>query len=398
MRKALILLVSSCLLTALYFSCKKSEKTISSASADETMVLNAKNYFYHSSVSSTSPAGPSDQGSLNPLTALSRTIDWDKAYVQKISSGKIVVVPLSFQENWRVGSSSIDSTKRLAINTIYKLLIRQDPAKGYDIRVLASYPDANNVKNSSSFQGINVETDWAGNFITGYNYEKGTTVRIAQRATSHPGVTVTTEQLTVCHYLDVWSCTVDACALEGEILQGCDVYDVGGGFGGDYSVTDLGTVATNPPGNPGTGNGYPAGPYSFGPNGYGYPCGSYTWGSIGPYWYTQPYSVIFTFENANGDLITYGFVSPCMHFSQSVFTQSQADDAFNAAWSYAVGRALRDANTHKILNDTQVKINVQSYMNSYLSGNYGSGNAGFDGVGCSGTGTIPASTVSYCAY
>jgi hypothetical protein len=195
MRK-LIILSLLFLICAFYFGCKKNQDAIvpqNLSGAQQELITNARKYFENNVGNSTNTESKTldglsgnNQGYINPVKSLIKNAVWSKASILKISIGNIVVVPIQFNDSLYARPSYTDSSTRLSINNLSKLIIYTDSSKQFHAEVVSSFPDKDYINNpKQNFSGVAFVQDWQGNFLKGYQYVKGQTLQLSLNDSSN---------------------------------------------------------------------------------------------------------------------------------------------------------------------------------------------------------------------
>ncbi|MEX8549318.1 MAG: hypothetical protein V5804_17085 [Mucilaginibacter sp.] len=155
-------------------SCRKeSTQTDPTASEDAKLIADAKTYFESSGLKTGSVKANALNAYKTPIQLLTKTINWDSAYTQTISTGKIVVLPVHYKENsyMKVG------VNELPLSSLTRLFIYKNKKGVMCTEVVTRIPDTtclNNRGRDRPFSGIINVWDWHGNFIKGYSIKNGT--------------------------------------------------------------------------------------------------------------------------------------------------------------------------------------------------------------------------------
>ena len=121
-----------------------------------------------------------------------KSLNWDKARYYDFPAGKVVVVPISYQnrltpqysikEN-KAGANRKTPKFKVVNNDLDNLIIHKDKKGKFVERIFRVIPDedylvrSNGKKKIIPFEGITVITDWSGNLVAGYKYENGKSVK-----------------------------------------------------------------------------------------------------------------------------------------------------------------------------------------------------------------------------
>ena len=180
MKKLFNLTVIGIFVSVIYWACKKDSNNSSGnnlTSAQQQLIANAKTYFENNvrlkvgNDKACNRYHTAGGAQFNAVKSLIKNAVWSAAYVQTISIGKIVVVPIHFSSSLYVYTNYTDSTLRLPINKLSRLIVYSDSLKQLHAEVVTEFPDDNFIKNStSSFSGIALVQDWQGNYLRGYQY------------------------------------------------------------------------------------------------------------------------------------------------------------------------------------------------------------------------------------
>ena len=197
MKKIVTLSVLLFAICTFYWACKKDQTSAANknlTTEEQQLITNAKTYFENTvkikagndkALADTIPAGGAQ---FNAVKSLIKNAVWSDAYVQTISIGKIVVVPIHFSSSLYIYTNYTDSTVRLPINKLSKLIVYTDSLKQLHAEVVTEFPDDNFIKNStSSFSGIALVQDWQGNYLHGYQYSASGIKKLAFSSAANAG-------------------------------------------------------------------------------------------------------------------------------------------------------------------------------------------------------------------
>ena len=114
---------------------------------DRQVIADAKEFFKNNvekkaAYSTTLDQLASARGTLlNPVKSLIKNVDWDKAYVQKITSGNMIVVPIKFQDRMYLRPFKASKFISLSVDDFYKLIVYTDNKSQFHAEVVTSVPD-----------------------------------------------------------------------------------------------------------------------------------------------------------------------------------------------------------------------------------------------------------------
>ena len=242
---------------------------VGSVTDNQPLIQQAIRYF-HDSLASLPTAGqplnsigPQPGGAFNPIQLLNKTPDWTRAKVMSLTVGQAVVVPLQFKDSLYARPSNTDGATRLSLNKLCNLIIYSDVYKNKHAEVLVALPDQDFIAGGSKgFSGVAFVTDWKGNYLKSYRYQKG----LYRVLTIGAGAKSATKSITMeapppggggnggssgCTVTDWYSCTgteddpYETCTYTGTTETGCDDGgSVGVGSGsGTPSIFDYVVVA-----------------------------------------------------------------------------------------------------------------------------------------------------------
>jgi hypothetical protein len=250
MKPILRIVATMLVLCGCYLSCTKRQNDFNvkpSSPVSGDLVQDAIHYFDDSVRNRPGPAqspGDSAIGTFNPVRALAKQPDWDKAYVLRTSIGDVVVAPLVFQDHYYAQPSNTDGKTRLLINSLCKLIVYKDSANHFHAEVVSAFPDQNFLQHPrGSYSGIAFIQSWQGDFLKSFRYQNGgvKSLRVGSAGSTgspsaHPSVAPASAPVTGdCYETDWYNCggTVDDpyqdCSYLYSTFSGCDG---GGGDGG----------------------------------------------------------------------------------------------------------------------------------------------------------------------
>nr|WP_295869666.1 hypothetical protein [uncultured Chitinophaga sp.] len=182
-----------------YAGCKKYPGTdVSIDNSGQHFIQEARNYFNHEVAGTGSIPGQSDHYSIQ---SLSKTALWDKAYTQSSRIGKVVVVPVMFNDNVYLRKGT-DKRTNLPVNNLSRLVIFRDKEKKLQAQLLISIPDSAYLGGASKyFSGLVLSADWSLKNISSYKYDNNTVKRIIPKNESIPGNGTQSRLITVCNTL-----------------------------------------------------------------------------------------------------------------------------------------------------------------------------------------------------
>ena len=162
----------------------------------------AKTYF-EDTVCSRLPKNSESSG--NPLAKLEKMPQWDKAYVQLLSVGNVIIVPVAFDLPVHTRSGDVSGTKS-RLSELSKLLIYQDRDNKFHYKFILPLPDDKFRQSAkAAFTGLILVSDWVMNPEVTYQY---TGIDIISRETHFPVSTSTAPKQTTNAPLPILDCIV----------------------------------------------------------------------------------------------------------------------------------------------------------------------------------------------
>lgn len=143
-----------------------------------------------------------------------KSLNWDKASYYDFPFGKAVVVPISYQKaltpqysikDKKEGADKKAPKFKVVNSDLDNLIIHKNKEGKLVERIFRVIPDedylvrSNGRKKNIPFEGMTVITDWSGDLVAGYKYEKGKSVKNI----------VSTKQMRMAAPSEVWCETVD---------------------------------------------------------------------------------------------------------------------------------------------------------------------------------------------
>jgi len=259
MKEASRFLLIFVLAFVLYSGCKKEESArADSKESDQSLINFARKYFrQQTALASAGIAGNSEKLTPSLREESAKTPLWDKAYIDTLSIGKAVVVPLKYEKKIWI-QSNFGGNEIYLLDNIAKLLIYKDRYEGYHAEVVTLFPDSSFTE-ESCFSGIIRIEDWAGNFISEYKYAKGSISKLglvpgAQKFRSgtiindaiSDGIEPDLAAITVCYSIEEYNYSEDDPdnGVSSSEDLGCDTYFYvdGGGGASTASGADYGSL------------------------------------------------------------------------------------------------------------------------------------------------------------
>jgi len=213
------------ILLTLFMAACQSKTTISSSTA--SLIAQAQTYFTESVLTSGK--------AINYRAKQGKTVQWNLAQVIPVSSGKGVLVPITFKGAMLM-QTNFAGSNYFHLNNLAQLLVYKLPDSGYKAIVITSFPDSIFLKNPlGTFQGMKFLEDWQGNSIGKYLFAKdGSIKKYVPTTKVVAGISATETCYTISGYNyspddpeDSYSWTEDA-GCEANYMS----IDVGGGSGG----------------------------------------------------------------------------------------------------------------------------------------------------------------------
>lgn len=129
----------------IFLGCAKYQKSRASSTSlvDRTTISTAKAFF-------NSQILPKSNGENTPFSGILKTVVWDKAYIQKLSIGTAVIVPINCPPNFHIQSNLMDIDAKIPLDHLMKLVIYKDPLSNFQARVVTFFPDANYIASNQS--------------------------------------------------------------------------------------------------------------------------------------------------------------------------------------------------------------------------------------------------------
>ncbi|MBT2564263.1 hypothetical protein J7E50_16585 [Pedobacter sp. ISL-68] len=153
---AFIILIT---ITAVIYSCKKSREA--SITELNTELLNESRTYFESIILKQIALNDN-----NIRHSIEKTPLWDKAFVKKISVGNAVIVPIKFDNDFRITNDDNTGYKRV---TSY-LIIYRDAKDVRHAEWVTLIPNITTQYASEKFIGTATIEDWSGNFIKAFAY------------------------------------------------------------------------------------------------------------------------------------------------------------------------------------------------------------------------------------
>ncbi|MFT3855875.1 MAG: hypothetical protein QM733_24580 [Ilumatobacteraceae bacterium] len=375
--------------------------------SQQTLIVRAQSFFETSVRPAVYSRDSTDTTSFNIIRDGNKQIDWKKAYVVRLSSRNAVVVPIHFSNKLSANISMLDSTSRVPLNNLMKLLIYEDVAHKYHAEVISAIPDKKFLYNSKgSFTGVIHVSDWNGVFIRGYQFTDSAILPVELSASRdrviptllEPGSPSNTT-ITYCNSINWYSCTGTAddpyqfCTYLFTQDLGCTTVSVSTDQGASGSTpyqineTEYGVVASSGSSTNST--------WSQQTN-LAKICGTYKFTSVSNAWYCEFTNISFSFVGTgsnSGSVLTYLNLNPCFSFPKSLCpTAVQASTALNAAWNQALDQVTLDANDKNVIGDLTVRQNMAKYVQKYFDKFFPG--ATYNWQGCSGN--IVVNKPDYC--
>jgi hypothetical protein len=184
-RRNLLVLSASVVAVALLITgCKKDSNAVSESS-DAFSVATAKQWYANNAGTKQNKLNSSTRKKIGKFSPL-----WDKAFNSNDDKYEVVETPLSFDHNPGFASSSDQSKSK--VNGITRMLILKDKKSG-EIKSALMHVFSNSgtedknitySKGKQDFTGTIFFTDLDGNFVNGWQYEKGKIIRKGDKEVS----------------------------------------------------------------------------------------------------------------------------------------------------------------------------------------------------------------------
>lgn len=247
------------LLTFLCTECREDDENV--MNPDESMIRDARVFFENMITAYPTP----EINPKNSRAKLPKRVIWKDAYIDELSIGKAVVVPVHYEDPYYL-KSNIGEDKRYSLNALTRLLIYKDASQVYHAELITMFPDSNyEIGGNNPFTGVIYVEDWFGNALSKYKYDENRGVRRLREAAK---TSISSERsmlvIEVCYEIQGWNYSADdPDGYYWTEFLGCEYYylDDGHDYGGGPSGGDYG-------GSGGGGGGGPSGGDD------GNPCGS----------------------------------------------------------------------------------------------------------------------------
>ncbi|OKS84878.1 hypothetical protein [Mucilaginibacter polytrichastri] len=237
-------------------SCKKDANTsnseVSTLQGDDKLIADAKNYFTKEILPKATEVKTNEANAGRTKTLrefLTKGATWGKAYIQDLSFGKTVVVPITYEQELYIRRGRYS----LPVSSLTWLIIYADKDKKQHVELVTKVPDAayvNSTDSTRAYTGYILVEDFQGNFIKGYNYLPGGIIQ--QLGAPSIGVKSDSKvqvQSLECTTTDYYSCGPTKCTYtDTETI--CVVIDdngPGGGDSGGYPGVGSGEVLVQEP-------------------------------------------------------------------------------------------------------------------------------------------------------
>lgn len=163
MRKSLETLLILTSLVVFYSQCQEQGSYL--MQSEETLIGEAKDFFETKVLNAYQ-----DINTSNPKALLPKILKWEDAYVNKLSIGGALVVPIHYEKSIVI-TNNLDKDRYYPLDDLTKLLIYKDIKNVYHAELINYFPDIYFKSFDHGFTGIvNVE-DWFGNLLKSYKYE-----------------------------------------------------------------------------------------------------------------------------------------------------------------------------------------------------------------------------------
>jgi hypothetical protein len=196
----------------LLFSCKKDAKNsnetdVSQSTSFQKAVADAKLFFQTVEAKGSAPG-------------VQRAAQWDKAYIGKLNSGNLIVVPLKYS-NHNGFTTSFNNTE-LSMEKQSHLCITQNLDGKYQAEVVTVLPEKDYANSpNEKFSGVIVIDDWQGNNINTFIYKDGKKYKYVPSNSANKTNEVT------CTVINWYTCQMDEygntynCVFDGYTVLGC---------------------------------------------------------------------------------------------------------------------------------------------------------------------------------
>ena len=152
-------------------ACQKQRSSDTPATADQTRIAAARNYFDQSTRQS-GPIAPTG----NPRIDAIKSPSWESAYCLQLSRGPAVIVPVYYQKDLVV-TSNFNPRVPLPLNQLTRLVIYPD-SSGYHMELVTSFPDTTTIApNTGKFSGIVFVETWQGTSLNSFKLSNNQVLR-----------------------------------------------------------------------------------------------------------------------------------------------------------------------------------------------------------------------------
>jgi hypothetical protein len=279
-------------------------------------------------------------------------------------------VPIQFSDSLYANSNLADTSSRISINKISKLILFNDSTGNYHAEVVSGFPDTTFIKKkANNFSGVAYVQDWQGNFLRAYRFRDSQVFSLAPQVDLLVQKKETTESLRGTDYMepdcteiDWYSCTgteddpYQYCRYDFTQDLGCGTVSGGGGGGsvGPITSTDYGYIS-------GGGAGGSSGWNSINTT----LCANYNFTSVGNSFTGTIVNLSWQYGNSTTSY-TVSFAQSCLTIPNYNINAAQASVYFNSAFNSATNEVLLELGAGTltpILVQTRLKTLINSYLN-----------------------------------
>lgn len=223
------------------FSCQKTLDKVNPYQTDELEGLSIGN------VQQWFDENHRDDMNLRRSEQNTKSPNWNRALYLDFKFGEAVAVPIRYKENYSVSfiKNKKDSQQgpqaTMPLNSLNYLIVYKDKDNKYIEEVVSIIPEenyvlkSNHMKKNNSFDGMIHISNWDGELLKGFLYEKG---KVIGENLGSVNKSLRVARLLDCYQTDYFMCPSENLASNGEILNyaGCSYmfsspstcYNIGG--------------------------------------------------------------------------------------------------------------------------------------------------------------------------
>lgn len=172
----ILLIVNSCKKEALIAKNTTESSLLTKAvisKNDKELILEARQFFETEASKVPKGAATQSQDGTPVIQSYDKSAFFNDAIVENMSVGKVVITPIDYQNKKIYAHSGIHF---LDVSSYSALFVYQDTTGKRHAELVTKIPSQEFMEDSTAnkkFSGIVTVTDWQGNYIRGYNFQKG---------------------------------------------------------------------------------------------------------------------------------------------------------------------------------------------------------------------------------